>query len=160
MGGIPVKNLAAAQKFLAEPLMSLNLPRPLPLLVVTVLAAFDLWIAAGNRTAVQHADPARQIVEERFPNGGLHVRREVIDTADGPLNDGTLTVWYESGQLRSQGQWQSGRKHGPFEHWHANGRPAKRVTYRDGLADGRFQQWDEQGAVVRDELWRDGRRVE
>lgn len=103
----------------------------------------------------------RQVLEERFPNGQIHVRREVIQPVDDePLNDGALTVWYESGQLRSQGTWQRGQKHGLFEHWHENGNPAKRVVYDRGLADGPYVEWNERGEMVRSETWREGRRVE
>lgn len=102
----------------------------------------------------------RQVLEESFPNGQIHVRREVIQPADDePLNDGELSVWYESGQRRSRGTWQRGQKHGLFEHWHENGKPAKRVVYDRGLADGPYVEWNERGEVVRSEMWRAGRRV-
>lgn len=106
------------------------------------------------------ANPSRHVVDDHFPDGQLHIRREVVRLSDGTeLNDGQLTVWYPDGQRRSCGTWRQGKKHGPFEHWHPSGARAKRVHYEHGLAHGPYAEWDEQGRPIRDEIWRRGKRV-
>ncbi|MEZ6074015.1 MAG: hypothetical protein R3C10_27990 [Pirellulales bacterium] len=84
----------------------------------------------------------------------------MVTTPDGrKLNHGPLSVWYESGELRSEGQWRFGSKHGHFAYWHKNGQKAKEFTWHNGVGDGVFNQWDEAGTLLRSELWRDGHRT-
>jgi hypothetical protein len=102
-----------------------------------------------------------EVVEQHWPDGGLHVRRTVMTTGDGRrLNHGPLTVWYETGEPRSEGHWHDGRKHGHFVFWHQNGRKAKEFTWSDGRGNGVFIAWDEQGVELRRELWRHGQRIQ
>ena len=103
---------------------------------------------------------AVQVVDEHWPNGTLYVRRTVATDDDGnQVNHGPLTVWYESGELRSQGHWRDGRKHGQFVFWHKNGQKSKEFTWTDGLGDGVYTEWDEAGNRLRREVWCDGERV-
>lgn len=131
-------------------------------LAASILAAWTVGRLEVSPQASSAASPreTRRVLEEHFPDGRIHVRRWVVDTADGQtVNDGEMTVWHPSGQLRSRGTWQQGKKHGRFEHWHASGASAKLVHYDSGLADGPFFDWDDEGRLLRRETWRQGRRV-
>jgi hypothetical protein len=102
-----------------------------------------------------------EVVETHWPNGGLHTRRTVMTTGDGiRLNHGPLSVWYETGELRSEGHWRHGQKHGHFVFWHKNGQKAKQFTWTNGRGNGLFIAWDEQGNELRHELWRDGQKID
>jgi hypothetical protein len=102
-----------------------------------------------------------EVVEEHWPDGTLHVRRTAITTGDGSrLNHGPLSVWYETGELRSEGHWRHGQKHGHFVFWHKNGQKAKEFTWSKGLGNGLFISWDDQGNELRRESWRDGQKIE
>jgi hypothetical protein len=102
-----------------------------------------------------------RVEEERWPNGQLKLRRQVVETRDGQLlQHGTLEVWYESGKPRSVGNWANGQKHGHFRFWHENGQPKAEVDYRHGRAEGVAIFWDEAGHELRRENWRGGKLVE
>lgn len=137
--------------------------RSLSLLFATTLVGLAALVLAmaivGSGGAANRA--AREVLEERYPDGRIHVRREVARGTDGqPVNDGRLTVWHPNGQVRSVGTWVGGQKHGRFTHWHANGQKARELAYDQGQAHGLVREWDENGRLVRDERWAAGQRVE
>jgi hypothetical protein len=124
---------------------------------LALLAALATAWVGGPAEVV--AGSQRLTLEERFADGSLHIRRQVVRSPSGEIyNDGLLTVWYPGGQLRSQGTWHNGKKDGPFTHWHPNGQKAKEVHYARGLAEGAYRQWDDQGRLEREESWSGGHR--
>ncbi|MBX3412924.1 MAG: hypothetical protein KF708_09565 [Pirellulales bacterium] len=104
-------------------------------------------------------EPAH-LVEERWPDGSLHIRRSVVSDWRGEeIHHGPVEVWYENGRQRSIGHWQHGRKHGLFTYWYENGQKKMELTNVEGRAHGRVMEWSADGQVIRDEEWRDGKRV-
>jgi len=117
-------------------------------------------LAALVGCAPSKSDSVR-IVEERWPDGSLHIRRSVVSNWRGAeINHGPLEVWYENGQQRSIGHWKHGLKHGPFTYWYENGQKKMELTNVAGRAHGRVQEWSADGQLIRDEEWRDGRPLE
>jgi MORN repeat variant len=132
-----------------------------PLVGACVVAVVLARHRNPSATPATEAALPTEVVEQFWPNGQLHVRRQVERTPDGRLvNHGEMTVWYEEGAQRSTGNWRHGRKHGHFVFWYPSGSKKMEATWREGLANGEFFAWDETGELTRREVWNFGQLVE
>ena len=57
------------------------------------------------------------------------------------IKDGTHTVFYESGQKKSEGTYKDGKENGLFTNWYESGQTSFKGTYIDGKKDGLFTWW-------------------
>jgi hypothetical protein len=125
-----------------------------PLLAVFALDCFPLSLAADDAVG----EPDRATIEERWPDGTLRERKQVVRLDDGTtVNDGTFERWYADGTLEYRAVFALGKKEGETVRYHANGRVASRQHYHDGKLDGPSISWDDQGRKVKEENWADGR---
>ena len=71
-----------------------------------------------------------EVVEEKYPNGQLHVRA----TYDNGLLNGLFQMWHDNGQLYISWNMKNGKYDGPFLGYDENGKCCKLVHYKDGVA--------------------------
>lgn len=121
----------------------------LSVLVLCTLAC----AAAGCR---QHAARV-EVIEERWPDGPLRARHEVVRDADGqPVNHGLFTHWHDNGNKEYEVVFVDGHKHGVATRYHKNGRPWIEEHYVHGAKHGTCRTWDQSGALRKEEQWQHG----
>jgi len=102
--------------------------------------------------------PGHEIVAQRWPDGTLRERRQVLRLADGTtVDDGPFERWYIDGTKEYEAVFVLGRKQGKTVRYHRNGRVASRDDYHDGKRNGPSVSWNEDGEKVKEEVWVDGR---
>lgn len=72
------------------------------------------------------------------------------------INDGQFTTWYESGEKRSEDNWENGKKVGKWFSWHSNGRVESEGFYIDDQKDGLWVFYDETGTKVSEGVYAAG----
>jgi len=116
----------------------------------------------GCQIARQHETPAqppaeRDVREEFWPNGQLHVRTEFVRGDDETwLKDGVYTEWYEDGQKCAEVHYVRDKLDGVMTRWHPNGQMHVERHYRNGLRHGRTRIWDEKGHLRKEEFHFEG----
>ena len=56
--------------------------------------------------------------------------------------------FYDSGQLKSKGEYKNGKKIGVSQRYHSNGRLKTMTSYTDGILNGRHVIYDETGELT------------
>ncbi len=72
------------------------------------------------------------------------------------INDGQFTTWYESGEKRSEDNWENGKKVGKWFSWHSNGQVESEGFYIDDQKDGLWVFYDETGTKVSEGVYAAG----
>ena len=90
-------------------------------------------------TVLVAAAPAvkRDVLEKKFPDGSVRLRREVV-LGDGgqPTNDGLQTKFYANGKKAEEVRYVKGIKDGPWTTWYDSGQKSGEGTYKAGLNHG------------------------
>jgi len=131
--------------------------------LLALVALGPLWLPLAS--AADPAPPgggapasAHEIVEQRWPDGTLRERRQVLRLADGSVvGDGPFERWFPDGTKEYEARFVRGRKDGTTIRWHRNGQVASRDAYRDGERHGASVRWNDRGERVKEEHWADGR---
>lgn len=66
----------------------------------------------------------------------------------GNLLHGEATFFYKSGQLREQGRFVHGLKHGVWKKWNENGTLVQQEFWKSGLLHGTQEVYDQRGILV------------
>ncbi|MGD8452365.1 MAG: hypothetical protein PVJ57_11150 [Phycisphaerae bacterium] len=112
---------------------------------------------AGVEARPEMAEPPTEVIEERWPDGTLRLRRGVLRLDDGQeLDHGLFTRWYANGQKEFEGQFVRGKKEGITKRWHDNGRVWIEERYTHGLKQGSCFTWDPEGRLRKEERYADG----
>jgi len=76
--------------------------------------------------------------------------------ADGQtVRHGPYREWWESGQLKTEGQYTNGTKTGYWRYWYSDGQPHQTGSWNEhGEKCGLFVTYDDAGSVI-DETWYD-----
>ena len=91
-----------------------------------------------------------EVIEERWPDGNLKVRREVRRDEEGnAIPHGTTVTWWEDGQKKTELSFVDGVKHGPRIAWYRNGQMWSEGTYDHGEPSGTWTLWYSDDAVQR-----------
>jgi antitoxin component YwqK of YwqJK toxin-antitoxin module len=60
-----------------------------------------------------------EVIRERFPNGSIHIEREVTQDADGNyINHGTWKMFDERGTIVAEGHFANGERDGTWNRWY------------------------------------------
>jgi hypothetical protein len=79
----------------------------------------------------------RQIIEDKFPDGAIRARREVIVTSRGEqIPDGHKIAFYHDGKPRQELEYIKGKLEGPWREYYPTGDLKIEGNYRDDLKDG------------------------
>jgi antitoxin component YwqK of YwqJK toxin-antitoxin module len=110
------------------------------------------WFPDGSQQRVQEFSGGELVNEKRwYSNGAL--------ASGGPemaSPDGTIREYYQSGSLRSEHTYVSGRLHGPFKRFYDNDRTWEQGHYLAGELDGQHQKWWKNGQKALEATWKDG----
>ena len=125
----------------------------LPLLAVLALDCSTLCVASSDNPPA----PGHETVEERWPDGTMRQRKQVLRLEDGTtVDDGPFERWYIDGTKEYSAVFVRGKKDGTTVRYHRNGQIASRQQYQDGRLDGPSVSWDDGGRKVKEENWADG----
>lgn len=69
----------------------------------------------------------------------------VYRTLGSQIQDGSAMSWFENGQPKKRGQFNSGQPSGQFVWWHENGNKQTEGTYENGKKSERWVWWYENG---------------
>ena len=61
---------------------------------------------------------------------------------------GQWTLWYENGQMESQGDYVDGEQHDQWTQWYENGQMAAQGQFVDGELHGQWTLWHENGQMI------------
>jgi len=106
--------------------------------LLALVALGPLWLPLAS--AADPAPPgggapasAHEIVEQRWPDGTLRERRQVLRLADGSVvGDGPFERWFPDGTKEYEARFVRGRKDGTTIRWHRNGQVASRDASLQG----------------------------
>jgi hypothetical protein len=125
------------------------------LLLLAVLALVCPTLTYGSSDKPPAA--GHETVEERWPDGTLRQRKQVLRLEDGTtVDDGPFERWHSDGTMEYKAVFVFGKKEGTTLRYHRNGRIASRQHYQDGRLDGPSVSWDDSGRKVKEENWADG----
>ena len=116
--------------------------------------------SVGEGESAERGQPPekRDIVEQRWPDGKLRLRKQVLRNPDGTLvNHGTYARWHNTGQKEYEAVLVQGKKHGTTTRWHKNGRKWSEQHYVNGKKHGASYIWDENGMKRKEEHHVDGK---
>lgn len=126
-----------------------------------------LWLAFHLAPLPQGAEPAPtagsraqdriEVLEERYADGTLKLRREVRRDKDGVVNHGLFESWHPNGQLARKGRAVDGRWDGLVVEYWINGRPKDESEYKLGVRHGKHNAWWLEGPPKRLENYKDGK---
>ena len=132
--------------------------------MIRVRLALPLLLTASAVTGAQPVRaspdvppaPRHEIVAQRWPDGALRERKQVLRLADGTtVDDGPFERWYIDGTKEYEAVFVLGRKEGTTVRYHRNGKVASRDEYHDGKRNGPSVSWNEDGEKVKQENWAD-----
>lgn len=95
-----------------------------PLLALEVPPASANSLYTKHKNNVEFRDPTvsdgtTEIVNERYPDGTVKIRREMKQDASGSyIRHGEWKEWDEKGNLIAEGQFDSGERHGVWTRWY------------------------------------------
>ena len=99
-----------------------------------------------------------ETVEQRWPDGTLRFRKQVLSTPEGePVNHGPYMRWHKNGRKEYQAVFVHGKKSGTTTRWHMNGRKWVEQHYVSGRKHGLCRVWDENGVMRKEERYDDGK---
>lgn len=74
-----------------------------------------------------------------YPNGKFKSQSMCNET------DGFRVQWYESGQMKSAGEYKHTKKDGLYTSWYENGQKSSEINYTKGIKDGQLTLWHKDG---------------
>lgn len=121
-----------------------------------ILGAVFLWMATAASVLLA-ADT--QVVEEKWPDGSVKVRREVTsDVRGGPVQNGLETRYFHGGAKQSETTFRQGVLEGPWHEYYQSGAVKAEGTYRAGQKDGVETTYSERGQKSGEVTYRTGVR--
>lgn len=121
--------------------------------VLSVLAACQ---PSGRSVSATRPADNVVIVEERWPNGTLRLRKEALKMPAGTLVEhGAYTQWYDNGQKEYEATYVHGALHGVETAWHKNGQKRTEQHYVHGKRHGPRYAWDPAGRKRKEEHYFD-----
>src|SRR6478672_8492468 len=99
-----------------------------------MLGAVFLWMAAASSILLASGG---QVVEEKWPDGSVKVRREVTgDVRGSPVQNGLETHYFHGGAKQSDTIYRRGVLEGPWHEYYQSGGVKAEGAYRGGQKDG------------------------
>src|SRR5262245_28323082 len=90
--------------------------------------------------------PKTEVVEKRYPDGTLKLRREVMVDASGRQTDhGKVTRYWSNGKPQEEITYVEGQKSGPWTEWYESGLKKAECGYRRGVKHGSEVFYNKEG---------------
>ncbi len=86
---------------------------------------------------------------------GVKLAEGLLDTAG--MEQGKWKYFYNSGELKAEGEFQNGKKVKEWTFYHKNGVIQQKGSYKNGLASGYWKWWYENKQLHREETFRLGK---
>lgn len=96
-----------------------------------------------------------EITASKIFRKGVLMGEGIVD-AEGK-RQGPWKEYFETGELRSEGEYKDGKRVGPWKHYHANGKIEQTGKYIDGLPDGEWKWYFASGTLRREETYYKGK---
>ncbi len=61
--------------------------------------------------------------------------------------DGSHHTYDQNGQLREEGQYRDGHKHGVWKNWNHDGMLVRQINYKEGCLEGECREWHDNGVL-------------
>lgn len=92
---------------------------------------------------------SRELRETKSSNGQLLEQYQVIETKEGSfIKDGFYKRWFPNGQIKNQGDYVKGKRHGNWKLWFLNGQLSEDINFKKDSLDGDFKKWNENGIMI------------
>ena len=121
----------------------MQVPQELPPMPPTELNLQFVVRTNGLMYRVGHPQPFTGVVIERYREGGLKSRTEVVS---GQL-DGLSEGWFTNGVLQVVEHFSRGTSDGQRTKWHDNGKKLSEVNIVAGKLEGTFLKWHDNGKL-------------
>ena len=97
-----------------------------------------------------------------IPEKGIRYNEKGIRTAEGPIGDnekrdGAWKIFYETGELRANGNYSSDRQNGEWTFYFITGKTEQVGNFRSGVIDGEWKWYYPDGKLMRSDLYSKGR---
>ncbi|HWB10882.1 MAG TPA: toxin-antitoxin system YwqK family antitoxin [Pirellulales bacterium] len=115
-----------------------------------------------------------EVIRERFPNGSIHIEREVTQDADGNyINHGSWKMFDERGTIIAEGYYRNGERDGTWNRWYRakeadlfakapysqfTGPYVSQATFRNGRLDGKWAIYDSKQRKISEWSFANGAR--
>lgn len=168
---------------LASSLMSVGLQGP-ALLAEEPLLNLEAAVSAAAPLEVSDAEPEFQhsvdadapteVVNERYADGTVKIRREMKqDEAGNYVRHGAWKMWDRQGNLLAEGEYKNNERHGQWTRWYGIGDAelfsqspyssfegpfVSNATFKDGKLDGTWSIFDRDQRLVSEWQFSDGLR--
>ncbi|MBC8554158.1 MAG: hypothetical protein ISR69_05875 [Gammaproteobacteria bacterium] len=93
------------------------------------------------------------LISTTYPNGKF--ASQIMCNED--KTDGFRVHWYESGQMKSAGEYKYGKPDGLLTAWYENGNKSAEINYSKGVKDGRLVIWHKDGSKRSEVIYSSGR---
>jgi len=102
---------------------------------------------------VTGCDNNRTVKYEYYENGAIYVEATYIQDT---ILDGPYKVYYKSGSIQQEGNYNLGNKHGKAISYFENGKLRKITNYKDGKAHGDHIEYYENGILESKSIFENG----
>lgn len=101
------------------------------------------------------ADTNTERIQAWFKNG-----RKMLQTyvRSGEIQ-GKFVLFYATGGLLLEGEWDDGRPDGLTRVYHPNGRIKQEIQFEKGRFHGKWREWDEIGRPLVEAMFREGKQL-
>ena len=117
-------------------------------------------MACGHTRGKAEAEPVQkscpdgaQLVGESPPQGLSQTCMNADKTPHGPA-----TTWHQNGQIKEQGTYQNGHRHGEWRYWYDNGQIWMQENYEMGKKNGLMMGWYKNGKKSIQQYWKNDRK--
>jgi len=99
--------------------------------------------------------------KEGKPEKSIEYRKNVL-YSEGPVDEnkirtGVWKVYFETGELRAEGQRVNGRQHGQWTYFYPDGKKMQIGNFSNGIMEGEWKWYYSSGNIFREEIYLRGR---
>ncbi|MDR1171890.1 MAG: toxin-antitoxin system YwqK family antitoxin [Bacteroidales bacterium] len=96
--------------------------------------------------------------QEGKPERAIRYSEKGVRTAEGPVNEnekrtGDWKTYFETGELRSEGQYTNDRQNGEWNFFFQNGKKEQIGNFRNGVLEGKWTWYFPSGNILREETY-------
>jgi len=104
-------------------------------------------------------DEQRKVLRTYWDNGNLKLESHYIGKKSKPKFDGRSTMWYESGNKKSENHYKNGIPEGWWTDWHESGEKSLEAYYKNGKSEGTRISWNASGKKKWVQYYKNGIKV-
>jgi antitoxin component YwqK of YwqJK toxin-antitoxin module len=110
-----------------------------------------IWYLNGQmRLKGEFNELSAGLISLWFESGQMGYRGYFDRSQIPSIKENLHTTWYENGNIKSQGIYQSDKKEGKWIYWYANGQKDTEGDYDSNKKVGRWDKWNEEGNKLKE----------